>query len=205
MCVQVLLHKARRKHTCPSCDCVINSPNQAWCNFEVTHGRLLWYTAGFSWATPRDAWKHFHTHTSIFCHSSHTHRHTTATPRGVVSANTHRYTLHRVIPSEDSVCVHYCLYFCVCVQNLELNLLVELLKLTGTDTRHLFIISHSKKKYIIFLFFSFYELSAVWFRSHLYTHPFHDARVISRSECVTLKECAVICAGSCTESMQMHL
>lgn len=71
--VQVLLHKAQHKHTCPSCDCVINSLNWVCCDFEVTHGRPLWYTAGFSWGTPRDAWNtHTHKHTNIFHYTSHT-------------------------------------------------------------------------------------------------------------------------------------
>ena len=132
------LHKAQHKHMCPSCDCVINSLNWACCDFEVTHGRLLWYTAGFSWGTPRDAWKHTHTHTqanSVIHHThkhthTHIHWHTTATPGGVVSANTHCYTLGgssylwspqrqwtrktRCVVVWLCVCVHVCVGVCVC-------------------------------------------------------------------------------------------
>lgn len=80
---------------CPSYDCVINSLNWACCNFEVTHGTLLWYTAGFSPGTSRDAWKHTRAHINIFCHTRHTHTHTRQPlyyPQGAVRGITHTVT-----------------------------------------------------------------------------------------------------------------
>lgn len=86
---------------CPSCDCVINSVNRACCDFEVTHGRPLWYTAGLSWGTSRDAWKHMHAHMNIFCHTADTQQ-PHCYPGGAVSGITLLLHTRRVILSLKS-------------------------------------------------------------------------------------------------------
>lgn len=116
MFVQVLWCRAQQKknkntQACPSCDCVINSLEWARCHFEVTHGRLLWYTAGFSRGypeSPGDLWTHTHTCAHMQIPSYITHR---SNPRGVVCANTQCYTPGGSCMACASVCVCCCAFY----------------------------------------------------------------------------------------------
>lgn len=106
--------KNTHTHSCPSCDCVINSLEWARCHFEVAHERLLWYTAGFSRGypeSPGDAWTYTHTHAHRRTHA-HTCRfphtsHTGATPE-VLLVQIYNVIHQEGHPAANCVCVHVC-------------------------------------------------------------------------------------------------